>query len=66
MSVGFKLGSSMGCTHIPIFDDEAVEDVEYFTIWLFSPFENVKFSMKSANITITPDYDSMCLPKTRK
>ena len=61
VSVGFEVGSSTRCTHIPIFDDEAVEGGEYFTISLFTPYENVEIPLNIADVTIFPDNDGKLL-----
>lgn len=39
-------------------DDYAIEDVEYFTAVMQTPYTNVDVLTAAANITIIPDDDS--------
>ena len=57
VSIGFEPGSSIQCTHIPVLDDHAVEDVEYFTVVVLTYYENVKIPLNMANVAIFPDSD---------
>ena len=58
VSIGFEPeGSHIQCAHIPIHDDHAVEDAEYFTVRLLTYYENVELPLKKATITILPDND---------
>lgn len=58
-SIGFGLGKSpKQCTRIQIMDDYAVEDVEYLTAVMQTPYANIDVLTATANITIIPDDDS--------
>ena len=57
-AIGFGLGKdSKQCTYIIILQDYAVENVEYFTATLQTPYKNVNLLTAAANITIYPDHD---------
>ena len=56
-----KLGAQLGVHIYLYYDDEAVEGGEYFTISLFTPYENVEIPLNIADVTIFPDNDGKIL-----
>lgn len=57
-SIGFGVGKHpKQCTYIVILDDNVVENVEYFTAALRTPYKYVDVLTAAANITIIPDDD---------